>query len=197
MTWGINVSGQNFTVLYDACVLYPAPLRDLLVRLARMGVFRAKWTQQIHEEWIRNAVKNNPRLTRERLEQTALKMNDAVMDSLVENYEPLIDGLTLPDVNDMHVLAAAIKGQAEVIVTFNLKDFPKQQLQPFDIWVQHPDEFISHLIDLAPETILLVVRQQRLSLKNPPRTVDEFLDTLLRQQLPRTVAFLKQRKELI
>ncbi len=191
------MSGQNFTALYDACVLYPAPLRDLLIRLARTGTFRAKWTQRIHEEWIRNALKNNPRLTRERLEQTASKMNDAVMDSLVTHHEPLIDGLTLPDVNDRHVLAAAIKGQAEVIVTFNLKDFPRQYLEPFDIWAQHPDEFISDLIDLSPETVLLVARQQRLSLKNPPRTVDEFLDTLLRQQLPRTVAFLKQRKELI
>ncbi|MBO0611793.1 PIN domain-containing protein [Thiothrix fructosivorans] len=191
------IAGHNFTVLYDACVLYPAPLRDLLVRLARMDVFQAKWTHQIHEEWIRNALKNNPKLTRERLGATANKMNEAVMDSLVTNYEPLIAGLELPDTNDRHVLAAAIKGQAEVIVTFNLKDFPQSHLKPFDIWAQHPDEFISHLIDLSPETVLLVARQQRLSLKNPPRTVEEFLDTLLRQQLPRTVAFLKQRKDLI
>ncbi len=190
-------AGYNFTVLYDACVLYPAPLRDLLVRLARTGVFRAKWTEHIHEEWIRNALNNNPSLTRERLEATASKMNDAVMDSLVTDYVPLIAGLELPDVNDRHVLAAAIKGQAELIVTFNLKDFPKVHLQPLGIGAQHPDEFISHLIDLSPETLLLVARQQRLSLKKPPRTVDEFLDTLLRQQLPRTVAFLNQHKELI
>lgn len=190
-------AGYNFTVLYDACVLYPAPLRDLLARLARTGVFRAKWTEHIHEEWIRNALNNNPSLTRERLEATASKMNDAVMDSLVTDYVPLIAGLELPDVNDRHVLAAAIKGQAELIVTFNLKDFPKVHLQPLGIGAQHPDEFISHLIDLSPETLLLVARQQRLSLKKPPRTVDEFLDTLLRQQLPRTVAFLNQHKELI
>ena len=95
-------SGTNFTVFYDACVLYPAPLRDLLVRLARMGVFRAKWTQQIHEEWIRNALKKNPHLTRERLDMTASKMNEAVMDSLVSDYEPLIAGLQLPDTNDRH-----------------------------------------------------------------------------------------------
>jgi predicted nucleic acid-binding protein len=191
------LSGQNFTVLYDACVLYPAPLRDFLVRLAWTGAFRAKWTQQIHEKWIRNALQNNPRLTRERLETTASKMNAAIMDSLVSSYEPLMAGLELPDVNDRHVLAAAIKGQAEVIVTFNLKDFPASHLNPFGIWAQHPDEFISHLVDLSPEAVLLVARQQRASLKNPPRTVDEFLDTLLRQQLPRAVAFLKQRKELI
>lgn len=190
-------SDHTFAVVYDACVLYPAPLRDFLVRLARMGMFRARWTQQIHEEWIRNALRNNPHLTRERLDRTAKMMNDAVMDSMVSGHEPLIGGLELPDVNDRHVLAAAIKGQAEVIVTFNLKDFPARCLHPFEISAQHPDEFISHLIDLSPETVLLVARQQRASLKKPPRTVDEFLDTLLRQQLPRTVAFLRQRKELI
>lgn len=190
-------SGTNFTVFYDACVLYPAPLRDLLVRLARMGVFRAKWTQQIHEEWIRNALKNNPHLTRERLDMTASKMNEAVMDSLVSDYEPLIAGLQLPDTNDRHVLAAAIKGQAEVIVTFNLKDFPADYLSQFNVWAQHPDEFMSDLIDIAPGEVLLAARQQRAALRNPPRTVDEFLDTLLRQQLPRTVAYLKGRKELL
>ena len=190
-------SGTNFTVFYDACVLYPAPLRDLLVRLARMGVFRAKWTQQIHEEWIRNALKKNPHLTRERLDMTASKMNEAVMDSLVSDYEPLIAGLQLPDTNDRHVLAAAIKGQAEVILTFNLKDFPTDYLSQFNVWAQHPDEFMSDLIDIAPGEVLLAARQQRAALRNPPRTVDEFLDTLLRQQLPRTVAYLKGRKELL
>lgn len=190
-------SGTNFTVFYDACVLYPAPLRDLLVRLARMGVFRAKWTQQIHEEWIRNALKKNPHLTRERLDMTASKMNEAVMDSLVSDYEPLIAGLQLPDTNDRHVLAAAIKGQAEVILTFNLKDFPADYLSQFNVWAQHPDEFMSDLLDIAPGEVLLATRQQRAALKNPPRTVDEFLDTLLRQQLPRTVAYLKRRKELL
>ena len=190
-------SGTNFTVFYDACVLYPAPLRDLLVRLARMGVFRAKWTQQIHEEWIRNALKKNPHLTRERLDMTASKMNEAVMDSLVSDYEPLIAGLQLPDTNDRHVLAAAIKGQAEVILTFNLKDFPTDYLSQFNVWAQHPDEFMSDLLDIAPGEVLLATRQQRAALKKPPRTVDEFLDTLLRQQLPRTVAYLKRRKELL
>ena len=119
------------------------------------------------------------------------------MDSLVSDYEPLIAGLQLPDTNDRHVLAAAIKGQAEVIVTFNLKDFPADYLSQFNVWAQHPDEFMSDLIDIAPGEVLLAARQQRAALRNPPRTVDEFLDTLLRQQLPRTVAYLRGRKELL
>lgn len=187
---------SNFTVLYDACVLYPAPLRDLLLHLALMGEFRARWTWQIHSEWIRNLVKNRPELDQQRLEKTAVMMNRAIPDSLVENYEALIDGLILPDPDDRHVLAAALKGQAEMIVTFNLKDFPKEILNPLGIWAQHPDEFIAHLIDLVPEKVLLAARQHRSKLKKPPKTVDDYLSTLLKQQLPQTVSFLTQNKEL-
>jgi len=191
------MAGQNFTVLFDACVLYPAPLRDFLMRLATTGAFRARWSERIHEEWMRNALAKNPRLKREHLENTARMMNQAVMDSVVMGYEAIIPGLTLPDADDCHVLAAAIKGNAEVIVTFNLKDFPAETLDEYDIWAQHPDEFISHLIDLAPDVVLLAARRHRAALKNPPKTVDEYIDTLLRQQLPRTGAFLSKRKELI
>jgi predicted nucleic acid-binding protein len=114
----------NFTALYDSCVLYPAPLRDLLMWLALSDLFRARWSNDIHEEWIRNLLEDRPDLTRERLERTRDKMNSNIRDCLVTGYEPLIDGLTLPDPNDRHVLAAAIRASADVIVTFNLKDFP-------------------------------------------------------------------------
>lgn len=188
---------STLTVLLDACVLYPAPLRDFLMRLALTGVFRARWTEHIHEEWIRNAVKNQPHLTREKLEKTANMMNQALEESLITHYEPLIVGLTLPDENDRHVLAAAIKGNAEVIVTFNLKDFPSSYLTPFEIEALHPDTFINHLIEQTPEAVLLAAREHRNSLRKPPKTVEEFLDTLLRQQLPSTVSYLNQNKELI
>jgi len=155
------MTGQNFTVIFDACVLYPAPLRDFLMRLALTRTFRARWTEQIHDEWTRNVLAKNPRLTAERLRATAQKMNQAVDDSLVTDYEVIIPSLELPDENDRHVLAAAIKGQAEVIVTFNLKDFPSKILSNYDIWAQHPDEFISHLIDLAPQAIILAARKHR------------------------------------
>ena len=191
------MSGSNFTVLFDACVLYPAPLRDFLMRLAMTGAFRARWTKQIHEEWIRNALKNNAHLERARLQKTADMMNQAVMDSLITEHEVIITNLDLPDENDKHVLAAAIKGGAEVIVTFNLKDFPASTLNTYDIWAQHPDEFISHLIDLSPERVVLAAKRHRAALKNPPKTTEEYIDTLLRQQLPSTSAFLSKHKELI
>lgn len=191
------MAASNFTVIYDACVLYPAPLRDLLIELALTGAFRARWSQDIQNEWIRNLLKNRTDLNQEALEKTAAMMNRAVMDSLVTGYEPLIAGLALPDADDRHVLAAAIKGQAEVIVTFNLKDFPQERLGQFDIWAQHPDEFIHELIDLAPASVLVAAHRCRARLKNPPKTVDDYLDTLLAQQLPLTVAFLRKSKELL
>ena len=114
----------NFTALYDSCVLYPAPLRDLLMWLGLSDLCRPRWSNDIHEEWIRSVLANRPDITRERLERTRDLMNSNVRDCLVTGYEPLIDGLTLPDADDRHVLAAAIRADADVIVTFNLTDFP-------------------------------------------------------------------------
>jgi predicted nucleic acid-binding protein len=188
---------QPVVAVYDANVLYPAPLRDLFVRLAQAELVRARWTEQIHDEWVRNVLQDNPRLSPERIQRTRALMNEAVRDSLIEGYEALIPRLTLPDPDDRHVLAAAIRAGAEVIVTFNRADFPQDSLQPFGIEAQHPDEFVSHLLDLEPGAVCAAVKRQRESLKNPPKTVDEFLDTLLRHALPQTVARLKSFAELL
>src|SRR6478736_2585668 len=113
-----------YTAVLDACVLYPAPLRDLLLSLTVEGLFRARWSEEIHEEWIRNLLKQRSDLTRDALERTKTFMNSSVPDCVVEGYEYLINSLKLPDADDRHVLAAAIVGHADAIVTFNLKDFP-------------------------------------------------------------------------
>jgi len=106
-------------------------LRDLLVRLAMTGMFRAKWTDAIHDEWTRNLLENRPDLKPEQLNRTRKLMNTHVQDSLVTGYESLIPGLKLPDQDDRHVLAAAIRSGADVIVTFNLSDFPASALEPY------------------------------------------------------------------
>lgn len=90
--------------------------------------FRARWTDEIHDEWTRNLLKNRADLSEAQLQRTVDLMNQAVPDCLVGNYEGLIDSLELPDPHDRHVLAAAIKCQADVIVTNNLNDFPKKAL---------------------------------------------------------------------
>lgn len=161
-----------FIALYDACVLYPAPLRDLLVRLAMTGLFQAKWTNQILDECFRNVLLDRPELTLEKLERTRALMNSAVRDCLVEGHETLIDGLTLPDSNDRHVLAAAIRSSAQVIVTSNLKDFPADALDPYDIEAQKPDVFVEHQLDLSWRAVCHVVEQQLEALKNPPNKLE-------------------------
>jgi predicted nucleic acid-binding protein len=119
---------RNLAVLDDACILYPAPLRDLLMQLAVSHLFSAKWTNEIHEEWMRNLLENRPDLRREQLERTRNLMNAHVQDCLVTGYEELIPVLTLPDPKDRHMLAAAIRSGSNVIVTFNLKHFPENEL---------------------------------------------------------------------
>lgn len=189
---------SNFTVLYDASVFYPAPLRDLLMELATAGLFRAKWSEQIQKEWIESLLKKRSDLSRDKLQRTKVIANKAVPDCLVEGYEPLIEGLELPDVNDRHVLAAAIHCNAQVIVTYNLKDFPKEILQSFEIEAQHPDVFLRHIIDLAPPRFLEAAKEIRSRLNNPPVSAQAYLDRLLNQhELPLTFAFLKQYINLI
>ena len=123
----------NFVALFDACVLYPAQLRDLLLRVAISDLFKARWTDQIHDEWIRNLLENRPDIAPERLARTRELMNASVPDCLVTEYEPFIQQLTLPDQDDRHVLAAAIRCQAGVIVTLNLRDFPEDVVSDYGI----------------------------------------------------------------
>lgn len=187
----------SFTALYDSCVLYLAPLRDLLMRLALTDLFRARWTERIHDGWINGLLKERTDLTREQLERTRELMNSHVRDCLVTGYEPLIEGLTLPDPSDRHVLAAAIRTRAHVIVTFNLSDFPNDYLAQFGMEAQHPDEFISHLIDLAPGAVCAAAKRQREALRKPPKSVEEFLDAMARQRLPDTVMRLSEFAHLL
>jgi len=145
----------------------------------------------VHAEWILNLLANCPDLTRKQLERTRDLMDKHAPDALVTGYEDLIAGLTLPDQNDRHVLAAAIPGKASVIVTNNRKDFPDAELEKYDIEAQTPDEFIVHLLDLFPSAVLQAAEDHRTSLLNPPRTVDEYLASLQLQGLTNTVAALR------
>jgi hypothetical protein len=142
-------------------------------------------------EWSRNLLANRADLKAPQLQRTATMMNLAFPDADVEDYEVFIPTLTLPDPDDRHVLAAALRSQADVIVTANLKDFPVPYLRTFDIEVQHPDEFIGNLIDLNPAKALEAFRQQVARLKNPPITAAQVLDNLRKSNLPATAARLE------
>jgi hypothetical protein len=161
------------------------------MHLALTDLFRAKWTAQIHDEWMRNVLADRPDLIPAKVERVRILMDTHVSDCLVTGYEELIPTLALPDPNDRHVLAAAIRGQANVIVTYNLSDFPKAVLGSYGIVAQHPDDFIVRLLGMNQEKVLGAVRDQRLSLQSPSKIPEELLDTFAQQRLPQTVAALR------
>jgi PIN domain len=177
-------------VVYDACVLYPAPLRDLFVQLATVRIFQAKWTELIHDEWTRNLLIKRPDLNVDRLARLRILMNESVPDALVTDFEHLIPSLELPDLDDRHVFAAAITANANIIVTFNLKDFPASILHRHGIVAKHPDVFLSDLIEQNPEQVLEAVEKIRSRLKNPPQTFNNYLETLVKQGLQNSVVML-------
>ena len=183
--------------VYDACVLYPAPLRDLLMHLALTGLFQARWSEAIHKEWMRNLHEDRPDLNPQKLERVRRLMDAHAEDCLVTGYESLINDLVLPDPGDRHVLAAAIQAKAGVIVTYNLPDFPDGVLKPHGIRAEHPDAFILGLLETDAEKVIRAVRDQRANLKNPPVTAEELLATLEKQRLVRTVAWLRKATGLL
>lgn len=186
-----------YTALLDANVLYPAPIRDVLLQLATTGIYRARWSADIHREWFEALLHVEPHRNRAALERTRDLMDAAVPDCLVTGYEGLVPALDLPDPDDRHVLAAAIVGRCDVIVTRNLKDFPDAALAPYDIEAQDPDEFLHNHLSLAPGHFCSVIRTVRGRLKNPPYGVEQYLDSLTRQGLVATVAELRQFEDLL
>jgi predicted nucleic acid-binding protein len=181
-----------FRVVYDANVLYPSYLRDVLIRVAQAGLVQAKWSDRILDETFGNLRSNRPDLDPVKLSRTRELMCRAIPDCLVIGYEPLIEAVELPDKDDRHVLAAAIKAQAQLIVTDNLEDFPADALAGWNVEAQSPDEFLHDLIDLDPQAVYGAVQRIADSMKNPPGTVDDVLASLEREGLVETVAALRR-----
>lgn len=182
---------MGITAIYDACVLYPFSLRDLLVELATTCLFDARWTNQIHDEWIRNLLQDHPEITLSQLERTKKLMNQAVLGSLVVDFEHLIPSVDLPDPNDAHVIAAAMTCNAQRIVTFNLKDFPEATLKPLGMSAIHPDDFILELLTLNALVVVDAVSACQTRFRNPPRSIQEHLERLEKVGLVRSVTQIK------
>lgn len=180
-----------FTVVYDANVLYPSTLRDLLIRIAQAGLVQAKWTNQILDETFEHLATNRPDLDTDKLQRTRELMCQAVRDCLVTDYEPLMDALALPDPDDRHVLAAAIKARAQVIVTHNLKDFPAAVLEQWNVEAKHPDDFLLDQIDLNRQAVYGAVQRIADSWRNPAGTIHDVLASLHRDGMVETVAVLQ------
>jgi PIN domain len=168
----------------------------LLISLAIDGLYHARWTHRIHNEWVRNLALNRPDV-QPRLAALVELMNLSVPDCLIQNYEGLIAGLALPDPDDRHVLAAAIAGHADAVVTFNLKHFPASALAPYLVEAIHPDDFVLNQLELKPYEALAAVKKMRARLTRPPQTAADLIATLARAGLPATAAHLRSAAELI
>ena len=167
------------------------------MRLAAHGLIQAKWTDEIHEEWITAVLRERPDLTRERLKRTRELMDAHAGDCLVTEYERHIEALVLPDEKDRHVLAAAIQCEADAIVTWNVRDFPKGTIENHAIRVCTPDELIADLLVEHQELVIEVMREHRSSLKSPAKTEAEYLDGLVLQKLIRAVAMVRDTGERV
>ena len=185
------IFSSRFIVILDACVIYPAPIRDILLNLADLELYSPKWSEIIQDEWMRNLIKNRPDLTKSKLRRTIQAMNNAFPDAEINSFEELIDGLELPDPNDRHVLAAAIKCKADGIITFNHKDFPAEYLGQYDIDVYSPNEFIDLLNTLNPLVVKQAFENQLASLKNPPMTREALIKSLTKCGLENVSKYLK------
>jgi hypothetical protein len=161
------------------------------MELAASGLYRAKWTDYIHDEWMRNVLKNRSDIKPEQLARTRALMDAAVLGAKINGYEHLIPDIMLPDHGDRHVVAAAVHARADAIITFNLRDFPEASLAAYGIEVRHPDEFLLHQFGMDQTGVIMAAQSCRARLKNPPMTAEEYLDNLERQSLPRTVAALR------
>lgn len=180
-----------FIVVYDACVLYPSTLRDLLIRIAQAGLVQAKWSDRILDEVFRNLQANRPELDPTKLTRTRELMMRAVRDCLVKDYEPLEAVLELPDADDRHVLAAAIKSRAQLIVTNNLKDFPQETLTAWNVEAVSADDFVLAQIDLDRQRVFAAVQQIADSWRKPPGAASDVLDRLKRDGLVESAAALR------
>ncbi len=165
----------------DACVLYPFHTRNLLVQFAVDRLMDARWTDAIHDEWVRNLAANVLEIGMGRLQRTRDLMNATLPTADVRGYEPLISGIVLPDPDDRHVAAAAIAGGASVIVTWNIADFPEAELARHGLRRETPDQFALGLHDAAPEAVLASVASARTNLRVSMPTAEEFASALARQ----------------
>ncbi len=175
---------STFTAFFDANVFYGARLRSLVVFAAQTKLFRARWSNTVHDEWVRNLLKNRSDLKAEDLIRTRECMNAAVPDCIVTGFEPLMGCLDLPDEDDRHVVAAAIMTRANVVVTFNLQHFPNETMERFRIHTKHPDEFLMDAFSLGTNEMAEAVINDFLHYDRPPLTFDDYREGLAKAGVP-------------
>ena len=178
-------------VVLDANLLYPFHLRNLLVQFGVDAVIAPRWTARIHAEWIGNLVAAG-RAPKERLLLTLDLMNSALPEADVQGWEARMDGLTLPDPDDHHVLAAALAAGAGTILTMNLRDFPASALAPHGVAAAHPDDLLCELHDADPDLLRASTEAAQANLSRSTPSLAAYLDALDRQGLPQFTRRLRR-----
>lgn len=192
------ISRSRYTAFLDANVLYSPAIRDICMEAALANLYRAKWSADVQKEWLEAVLRNRPDLERVNLERTCDLMVKAIPSAMVTGYENLIECIPLEkDPDDRHVVAAAIVGRCDGIVTNNLSHFPKYILEGLGLEAKRPDDFLANHLDLEPGTFCSAVRVARVGKKNPPYTLEEYLLNLTEHGLVVTVAGLRQYAHLL
>jgi predicted nucleic acid-binding protein len=180
----------SIAAFLDASVLYPATLRSVLMYLAAADAFRALWSDNVHREWMAALARDRPDIPTATIARIRSLMEAHAPDAVVSGYEELIPTLTMPDPDDRHVLAAAIHGGAEIIVTANIRDFPADVLAPYKIVAQEPDAFVLGLVEADPESALGAFAADRARLRNPAMSAREYIAAMEHAGLTATAGVL-------
>lgn len=187
---------STFTVFIDANVFFGARLRSLVLFMAQSKMFRARWTERVHDEWMRNVAEKRT-IDMSQLEKIRACMDRSVLNCLVTGYEPLEQSFHLPDPDDRHILAAAVKSGADLILTFNAKDFPKDLVEPLGIEICDPDEFLLDLFNISEDLFIEHVKADFHHYKAPPLTFDAYIEALRKADVPKTAALIERLRVLI
>ncbi len=192
----MSIVANPFVVILDANVLFPFRVRDILLTFAHEGLFRARFTEEIMTEWTDNLLQLKPWLE-DSIKSQVNKIRQTFDECFVTGHMPLIDGLEMRDKDDRHVLAAAIRCSAQVIVTENKRDFPASLLEEYDIEVLGADEMLVNTYELLPVDAARALGKVRGRYKNPPMDVSEFLLDLTRAGLPKVAAIARRDIEAL
>lgn len=192
----MSIQANPFVVILDANVLFPFRSRDILLTCALLGLFRARWTERIIEEWVSNLLRLKPHLA-DSVNEQVQAMHEQFEACFVTGYEGIIEGLELPDKNDRHVLAAAIRCSAQLIVTHNHKDFPAEVLDKFGIETIGVDEFLLSNFELSPGSMLQALKTVRQRYRKPSMTGSEFALDLTASGMPKLAAAIRPHREFL
>ena len=190
------INSARFTAVLDANVLYRVVIRDYLMWLSVKELYSPKWTNQLLEEFTEIFKKKGINISTEHIQKQVKLMNLTCPDALVTKYEDLLASIKLKDEKDKHVVAAALKCNANVIVTHNLKDFPNEYLCRIGLSALSPDTFIADMIDLSPERCCDAFREMLLTKNKPPYEESDYLEIFKNNGLIQTTVELSKYLEI-